>query len=142
MVPSEQPRLGGVPEAVLRAIDGQHGAGAERIDDAAERYRGPYGVRLGNQEGVNAIEAEREIGGTGGAPGMLPGEPGGVGLGGGVRILSGQQLERVDPLGGERIPQRETVALAEELIDAAAGVIRVDNLRRIRVERVRIDIGA
>ena len=59
-----------------------------------------------------------------------------------VSGLAGQQLEGVDLLGGEQIPQRETVALAEDLIEAAAGVVRVDALRRIRVQRARIDIGA
>src|SRR5688500_14937387 len=52
-----------VTEPVLRAVDRQPGARTQLFDYRADRHRRPDGVRLGNKQRPQTVEASGNIGG-------------------------------------------------------------------------------
>src|SRR5262249_18069204 len=59
-VPSgDAPQVRRIAEAILHPIDGENGAGSQRIDRGADRHRRSDGVWLGRQQRVKAVEAKR-----------------------------------------------------------------------------------
>ena len=59
-----------------------------------------------------------------------------------IGVLAGGKLEGLDRLRSELVTQRQTVRVAEVLVEPHSGVVVVDQLRRVGVEGPRIDIGA
>ena len=93
----------GVMKTVLHAIDGNVRARPKWIEHRAERNRRPDGVGFGHDERVQAIETSRKVRHRGCAPASIPSEPRRVSPRSGVRILTGDQLERVHHLRCEQI---------------------------------------
>src|SRR4051794_41131815 len=66
--------LARVTEAILHAIYGEIGAGAERFENGAEGHVRADGVGLGDNQRVDAVEAGGEVGDGGRGPVAHPGE--------------------------------------------------------------------
>ncbi len=135
------PQVAGIAEQVHRPVDGDNGLRPEGFE-ARDRDRGPDGVGLGAQEGTEAVEAGGEVRDRGGHPEAAPGDPRAVGLGVGVGILPGHQLEGVHALRGELVLEGDAVPVAGVLIQADPAVVIVDMLRGVGVQGALIDVGA
>ena len=133
-------QLGGGAEEVLVAADGNSGERAEGFE-AGDGDHGADVAGSGQQQRGDAVEAGGDVEHGGGAHLARPRRAHGVGTGVGVGILTGDKLEGLDVLRGEEIAQGESVAVAE-LVEARPGVVVVDDLGCVGVERARIHVGA
>ena len=91
---------------------------------------------------MDAVKPEGDVERGGRAEQVVPSGAAGVGLGIGVRILAGHQLESIDLLIGEGVAEKQAVARAQVLIQADGGGVGIDGLGRVDIERPGIDIRA
>lgn len=127
--------------AVLHAVDGDGGAGTEFFKGGADLDLGTNGIGLGDQEAASALEGSGEVPDFFGIAGVSPGEAGIVVLGGGVGVLTGDELEGVEGLVRPGVAGEEAM-FADGLVEAEAGGLGVESLGGVGIEGAFVDVGA